>query len=226
MINPYAADGECNSRGSQQNKALVPFTPPLDSWKPIKDAFTSGELEVPKFDNSHIVTYFVTRSVVDGLPAGDFKLINSSAVNLFKSGHVQNIEVSFSSPTLYMRASCLPEMKKHTMYKLNLSFDSVSFHLNGAACGCPAGMGPNGSCKHIGALCYAFASFCEIGTVPDYITCTERLLTWNQPRGPKITPLPVQELTSRRNEISEKHVASSVIFDTRHLIIKQLTQMP
>ena len=50
-------------------------------------------------------------------------------------------------------------------------------HLNGATCGCPAGMGPNGSCKYNGTLCYAFASFCEMGIVPDYITYTERVLT-------------------------------------------------
>ena len=31
-----------------------------------------------------------------------------------------------------------------------------------------------------------------------------------------MNPLSVQELTSRRNEISEKHVASSVVFDPRH----------
>ena len=30
MINPYIADGECSGIGNQQNKALVPFTPPLD----------------------------------------------------------------------------------------------------------------------------------------------------------------------------------------------------
>ena len=105
--------------------------------------------------------------------------------------------------------------EKNVVYKLLLSFDST-FHVNSASCGCPAGMGPTGSCKHIGALCYAFANFCEMGSIPDYLTCTERLSTWNQPKGPKVTPIPVEELCSRRNEIADKCATSSVVFDPRH----------
>ena len=41
---------------------------------------------------SNIVTYFVTRTVKDLLQAADFKFVNKSAENLFRCGHVQNIE--------------------------------------------------------------------------------------------------------------------------------------
>ncbi len=44
------------------------------------------------FNNSHIVTYFVNRSVHDGLPADDFKTINKSAEYLFCCRRVQSIQ--------------------------------------------------------------------------------------------------------------------------------------
>ena len=39
--------------------------------------------EIPPFSNAQIVSYFVTRTVTDGLASSDFKLINQSALNLF-----------------------------------------------------------------------------------------------------------------------------------------------
>ena len=85
-----------------------------------------------------------------------------------------------------------------------------------ASCGCPAGKGPNGSCKHIGAFCYAFENFCILGSTPDFLTCTDVLQSWNQPRGPKVAPIPVEMLSARRNEILNKARKSLVIqFDPR-----------
>ena len=45
----------------------------VDGWLDIQNVFTSIE-EVPAFSNAQIVTYFVTRTVADGLPAADFNL--------------------------------------------------------------------------------------------------------------------------------------------------------
>ena len=43
--------------------------------------------------------------------------------------------------------------------------------------GCPAGKWPTMRCKHIVALCYAFANYCNCacGKLPDFITCTQKL---------------------------------------------------
>ena len=49
--------------------------------------------------------------------------------------------------------------KGYRVYKLNLAICTESYDIIFAECGCPAGKGPSGSCKHIGALCYAFAEF-------------------------------------------------------------------
>ena len=43
--------------------------------------------------------------------------------------------------------------------------------------GCPAGKGPVASCKHVGALCYAFAEFCPSGKLPEFFTDIQILET-------------------------------------------------
>ena len=67
---------------------------------------------VPRFTNAKIVTYFVTRTVSDGLKSSNFKAINQSAMNLFLCGHVQEIQASQNKEALFLKAKYLPEMKK------------------------------------------------------------------------------------------------------------------
>jgi len=52
--------------------------------------------QVPHFTNVNIITYFVVRTAADGLEARDFKSMNSSAMNLFQCGCVQQIQVALS----------------------------------------------------------------------------------------------------------------------------------
>ena len=92
------------------------------TWKDIKTAYTSQALQV-QFTNAQIVEYFVTRTVSDGRRSADFKSINKSALNLFRCGHVQNIEISSDETNLYMQANCLPEMQKDRVYKLLLTMN-------------------------------------------------------------------------------------------------------
>ena len=61
-----------------------------------------------------------------------------------------------------------------------------------AECECPAGMQPQGSCKHISSLVYALVDFRKLLTLPDYLTCTDRLQQWNKPRGKYLHPVPVE----------------------------------
>ena len=151
-------------------------------WKPLKEAFSSSSSI--NFTNAeiHVVNYFVVRRAIDGMPASDIKGMNSSALSLFKCGHIQEIVVCrLQQDRVCMKANCLPEMRKDCIYKLTLILDN-SFDVVGAECGCPAGKGPCGSCKHIGGLCYALEEFTRIGKCPEYSTCTDKLQDWNKPR--------------------------------------------
>ena len=100
--------------------------------------------------------------------------------------------------SLYIRSKCLPEMRKDRVYSVKMALQSTSFDIIGAECGCPAGQGPTGSCKHIGALSYAIADFVQFRASPDYQTCTDVLQQWNRPRSRKVEPIPVDKLGERR----------------------------
>ena len=58
---------------------------PPDGWNPIKEAFLTTD--IPRFNNGHIVTYFVTCCVIDGLPSEDFK---SAGLQAMKCRQVQH----------------------------------------------------------------------------------------------------------------------------------------
>ena len=177
---------------------------PNDGWIDIKKAYLA-------FTNAQIISYFVTRTVDDGLPAADFKSINNSACSLYRCGHVQKIEVChrFSSNILLIRANCLPEMKKDRLYKLVMQLNRNSYEIAHAQCCCPAGCGPKASCKHIAALCYTLEEFSRPRQLPDFSSCTDRLQTWNQPRPRKLLPIPVEDMRTRKHEIMPPKIRSA-----------------
>ena len=94
---------------------------PDAGWEDFTKA--SFILENFHFSSGHIVSYFVNRSVCDGLPAGDFKAINKSAENLFVCGHVQNIHVCATEDNLFIKAKCLPEIRKDKSLSIEGSFE-------------------------------------------------------------------------------------------------------
>lgn len=175
--------------------------PETDDWVDIKQYYTSSDI-VPSFTNAQIVSYFVTRQVCDTRLCSDFKGINKSAMNLFRCGNLQQVEVYNTNERLWLRAYCLPEMKKDTTYKVELSLLHSKWEIAGAKCKCPAGKGPAATCKHIGALCYLFQSFCENGTVPEFFTCTQRRQEWGQPRQKKLDARPVIDLKEHKIKIN------------------------
>ena len=195
IINPDGAAKVSGAYTSEQNDETF-----NGEWIDIKSAYSRAE-DVPSFTYGNMITYFVTRTVTDGLPANDFKSINKSAKYLFDCGHVQNVQVGNTSSLLYIRANCLPEMRKDHVYRLVMSLQCDSMDVTTATCGCPAGKGPVASCKHVGALCYAFAEFCSSGKLPEFFTDTQKLQRWNQPRARKVEAIPVVELRKRREEI-------------------------
>ena len=102
-----------------------------------------------------------------------------------------------------------------------------TFDIFFAECGCPAGLGPQGSCKHIGALSYALVDFSKMQSLPTHKSCTDKLQEWNKPRGKRVELIPVEQLGSRRRELhSEKAPAtgSKMVFDPRPLKFQTLNQ--
>ena len=172
---------------------------PTNGWETITTAYsTNCHLE---FTNAQIISSFVTRTAEDG---SDFKSLNSSAMNLFRCGHVQSIEVcqQVESSNTYLGADCLPEMKKDRVYKVEIKLEGTD--VMWGRCGCPAGKGPTASCKNIAALCYALEEFARVRKLPEFLTCTDRLQSWNQPRPRKLKPLPIEMLSHRKNHLGDE----------------------
>ena len=196
---------------------------PEQGWLLITEAFSTAA-EVPQFNTGHIVAYFVTRTVTDSLPASDFKSVNKSAEGLFRCGHVQAIQVCSTEKHLFVKAKCIPEMRNDRVYLVQMALTMDGFDVVNAQCGCPAGKGPCGSCKHIAALSYALADFCRLGVLPEFLTCTDKLQQWNRPRGRHVEPIPVEQLGSRRRDLmptKEPALGSQMVFDPRPLSLKQ-----
>ena len=119
-------------------------------------------------------------------------------MNLFRCGHVQRIEVCHEreSRNTFFHADCLPEMKKDRVYKVERKLEGSD--VMGGRCGCPAG-------KHIAALCYALEEFARVRKLPEFLTCTDKLQSWNQPRPRKLKPVPVETLSHRKNHLSDEN---------------------
>ena len=103
-----------------------------------------------------------------------------------------------------------------------MSLESSSCTIVGAVCGCKAGQGSKASCEHVGALCYAFAEFCKFGKLPHFISSTQKLQEWNQPRPHRIEVIPAIDLSSQRQEILNKYTSTqspipSMFDPRRHL---------
>ena len=163
-----------------------------------------------------MTNYFVSRLASDGSPTNNFKDLNSHAFPLFKSGHIQSIFVAMQQPDKYMiRCRCLPEMKKDIVYKIDLTIDAKGDIIT-AMCGCPAGVGPSGCCKHISALCYALEEFCRIKELRSPQSCTAELQRWNQPRKRKLDCRNVEDISFVKYEYKkEKKAPQSLVYDPR-----------
>ena len=182
-------------------EAVKPASYPENSWIPLVSAFSQESYT--QFTISNIMSYFVTRCLKDALPAGDFKSVSKSAENLFRCGHVQAIEVATVDASLYIKYNFMPEMMKDWVYCVLMQLNKITCDIVSAECGCLAGRGPCGSCKHIGALSYVLADFFRVKSTSlrELLTCTDPLQQWNRSRVRKVEPLPVEKLGDRQREL-------------------------
>ena len=196
--------GTALTSGSPSSSSLdspEPLAFPVSGWKSL----VSGRSQSAAFTQSHLIAYFVQTET----PCGDgtnrnFKAIASTdqkSRRLFTSGYVQKIELHKLNNVVCYRARCMPEMKSRSDYKLRMCVrigDSGNVaEISFADCSCPAGKGPQASCKHLAALMYALEHFTRCGYI-DSPTCTDVLQTWNQPSNKKSEPMTVKEMDGLR----------------------------
>ena len=199
----------------QAPKASAPHVssaqPPDKKFVNLTEAFNTADT-VPKFTMAQILHYVIWRTAVDGLANADSKSISQSAMNLSRGGHIQQIMVCASDDSIELKGICRAEMKKKVQYKLALTISGKTAAITRAECGCPAGEGPLATCKHIGAFCFTLEEFCRLGRTRGFLTCTDQLQSWNQPKPAKPVMIPVTELDSRRQELSALTLTSPPAF--------------
>ena len=178
------------------------------NWKKLH------EVEVPEFTMGNMLQYFITRvTKYDNKPSNDYKNISQRAFPLFRAGHVQSIEFAEDLECFYFKCICLPEMKKTFVYSIELTLDK-DCNITSAKCGCPAGLGPHGSCKHIAATCYAIENFCRFQL--EGISCTSQLQAWNQPRKRHLDSSVVTDIDFTQHEFGKvKRKLGNPMYDPR-----------
>ena len=172
---------------------------PLSGFLKLKESYKSAIIyqNLSKFSMSQIVNYFIDAVAADSNSKLDFKSLRESSFQLFKAGHIQDIYVKPGFKTLIIVATCLPEMRKDRIYKLMMRLEASSGDIQFANCGCIAGRGPKASCKHIASLCYALEEFVRIfisDSEAPTLSCTDKLMQWNQPRKRKLSPKRIDEI--------------------------------
>ena len=124
--------------------------------------------------------------------------MNSGGYRLFAEGHVQDTMIKINKGDCLIKADCLPEMEKDKKYAVSATIDQKTQNVTEAACSCPAGRGPLGSCKHIAALCFCIESFVRTRDVSLDLgeeACTAALQKWNQPRKRRLDPKKANEIS-------------------------------
>ena len=69
---------DCSSSDLKCDHVEPAIGPEAVSWENLTSAFSGPEV-VPSFSNGQMIEHFVTRTVSDGLAAGDFKYMNKRA---------------------------------------------------------------------------------------------------------------------------------------------------
>ena len=134
-----------------------------EGWK-LLDEFNSQPTRL-KFTMANMLEYFIHCKATNGNPTNYFKDINTKAYPLFKAGHVQYVHFKVIGKMILMKCTCMPEMRKDITYTLRVVFSSTTSDIKFAICGCPAGHGPQCTCKHLACFCYFIEEFCRHGTI-------------------------------------------------------------
>lgn len=67
-------------------------------------------------------------------------------------------------------------------YNYRVRINRKTGEIKNSDCECPAGKGPNGTCKHIAAVALLLVKFRETRIIPIPRGCTDNLQTFHKPK--------------------------------------------
>ena len=130
---------------------------------------------------------------------------------LYEDRFVHFVRVAQHGDKVAFKGVCKAEMKKMTVYNVDLVCDSDGI-IEEAQCECPAGMGLLGHCKHVAAILLAIVSFCATGSYKSHAMCTEKLQTFHNAKKYTGSPMKASELpinAMKRNKIDSTATSNS-----------------
>lgn len=214
--NENLKENSANANEEPTGKDIQNFLPST-TWTELKKCN-----KLPEFSIANMMSYFITRRARDDESNKDYKSLNCKAFGLFRHGHVQNIKVANEDGKYFIQCECLPEMKKTLKYKIQMTVDSSGDIIYGNCNPCPAGKPPLASCKHLAALCFALEEYIRLGRSQEFLTCTERLQTWNQPRKRKLEALSVYDIDFSRKVFGTENLKhNKALHDPRLCIYRE-----
>ncbi|KAH3837836.1 hypothetical protein DPMN_111238 [Dreissena polymorpha] len=151
-----------------------------------------------KFNISTIITYFLQTHA-------DFRSIREVSYELYANGHVRDIctREDVTAEKVLVKAQCLAHMRQKTyeiLVILDRSGDIIHAH-----CRCEDGHGPEATCKHVAALCYALEDFVKVFILPEDVqSCTDKLEAWNKPRDVKLPAAPLYDVDFTRKKFGKQ----------------------
>ena len=150
---------------------------------------------VQAYTMAQIINYFIEAVAGDKEKTNDFNSLRELSYQMFKEGYVQKIELKRGYDTIIIKCNCLPEMRKHRVYKIVVRIHLTSGEIQFAKCGCVAGNSPRACCKHIASVCYALENLSRLfRDESEEIAYTDLLQKWNQPRKRRLFPKKISEL--------------------------------
>ncbi len=123
---------------------------------------------------------------------------------------------------MYLNVSAyIPEMKKDILCNICLSVE-IDGEITAASCGCPAGAGPKGSCKHIAAFSFSLEEFCGMKWLRSPQSCTSELQKWNQPHKRKLESCSIEDI----DPFHQARVYKIIDHQLEHILSNNISHLP
>lgn len=106
------------------------------------------------FTPSGIALYFEERLATKGHDQGR---------KMFMCEFLKSILQCIVGDDIFILGKCSAQTKKSVDYEINIHLNCKERSIVKASCKCPAGIGPNGACKHVGAVLYGIDYYAITG---------------------------------------------------------------
>ena len=164
----------------------LPHFPDITKFRTLTN---SDKNLVPKIARSHVVQYVIYRQDLDAptkvtkaIERGEKMAGSVLALSYFVEQAVDSTSTNEGTPSVFYATGIVEaEMRSKTTYNLKLVIDGQTGEVWNTHCECPAGRGPNGTCKHIISVLLALVTFAQEGTLLVQLSCTETLQTFKRP---------------------------------------------